>query len=101
MVSGSKGTVFFSGMPSAAAGPVVESDMPTLMSACAGMAKTAIEPAAIAAASVNFLYMLTPDLQLKALLLNYGARPDLFSRRQQRLYAVKKPGSRFLVTSSG
>src|SRR5690606_21752821 len=58
--------VFFSGMPSAAAGPVVDKEMPTLMSACAGTATTAIEPAAMAAASVNLLFMLPPGLQLVA-----------------------------------
>jgi hypothetical protein len=35
MVRGIMATVFFSGMPSEAAGPVADSVTPTLMSACA------------------------------------------------------------------
>ncbi len=37
---GSSSNVFFSGMPSDAAGPVADSVTPTLMSACAGAAMT-------------------------------------------------------------
>jgi len=38
MVAGSSSSVFFCGMPSDAAGPVADTVMPTVMSACAGSA---------------------------------------------------------------
>ena len=41
IVVGSSSNVFFSGMPSEAAGPVADSVTPTLMSACAGPAAPA------------------------------------------------------------
>ena len=41
IVVGSSSKVFFSGMPSDAAGPVADSVTPTLMSACAGAASPA------------------------------------------------------------
>ncbi len=51
MVCGSSAMVFFSGMPSEAAGPVADSVTPTLMSA-----QAAVQPSVMAAASSAFLF---------------------------------------------
>ncbi len=54
MVVGNKAMVFFSGMPSEAAGPVADTETPTLISANAAADKVA------STARVNFLIMVCP-----------------------------------------
>jgi len=58
-VVGSSAAVFFSGMPSDAAGPVADTEMPTLMSAQAG---AAAKQSAIAAAILCDGVMLVSSL---------------------------------------
>src|SRR5690606_37774314 len=62
MVSGSRGTVFLSGMPSAAAGPVVDKEIPTLISAIAGRPQAAMEAATAVAANLMRVLMKSPKI---------------------------------------
>src|SRR5690348_13556222 len=83
--------VFFSGMPSEAAGPVAETLTPTVMSARAGAAATAVSSAASDAARDNMrIFIGASDSVVVGMLWPWGQA----ARRPGRRLWTRRPGVR-------
>src|SRR5581483_2549136 len=109
MVAGQSAAVFFSGMPSTAAGPVAETDTPTLMSAHAGAVMAAdsasahmvrrgrawpvvvLENICIAPPDDGF------DIEMRPLTTNARIEP---ARRDRYYKRAKSPSKYFIVVAA-